>query len=122
MPNSRMMNEHHYSPEAISFSYDGQAALSSHDLSSLKDSSVDTDLFRMIEATDHQQTASDLASNSFTVESNTSRALVDGSNGLSNILYNSTVAANICTCPPGTCQKDGSCCSSCPGLTVTECY
>lgn len=117
-----MMNEHHYSPDAISFSYDGQGALSSHDLASLKESSVDTDLFRMIEGSDHPHNANDLPSDSFAVDSNSTRAIVDGSNGLSNILYNSAVAANICTCPPGICQKDGSCCSSCPGLNVRECY
>lgn len=45
---------------------------------------------------------------------------VDGSSGLSNIIYTSAVEANICTCPPGTCQKDGTCCSSCPSGSMCE--
>lgn len=32
-----------------------------------------------------------------------------------NIIFASVSEAKICTCPPGTCQKDGCCCSSCPG-------
>lgn len=34
----------------------------------------------------------------------------------SNILFTSASEANICTCPPGTCQKGMSgCCNNCPG-------
>ena len=32
-----------------------------------------------------------------------------------NIIFASVSEAKICTCPPGTCQKNGCCCSSCPG-------
>ena len=37
-----------------------------------------------------------------------------------NIIFASAAEASICTCPPGTCQKDGCCCSSCPG-SMTIC-
>ena len=39
-----------------------------------------------------------------------------------DILFNSASEAKICTCPPGTCQKEGhGCCANCPGaLDVCE--
>lgn len=51
---------------------------------------------------------------------NNSRVIVDGSSNLNSIIYTSTVEANICTCPPGTCQKDGTCCSTCPSGNLCE--
>lgn len=37
-----------------------------------------------------------------------------------NIIFASVSEAKICTCPPGTCQKNGCCCSTCPG-SMTIC-
>lgn len=72
---SRLTNEQHYSADNITFNSDDQTGLTSHDLSALRDSSVDTDLFRMIEGTEHQQSPSDL------LPSLCSTSVVDSVNG-----------------------------------------
>ena len=42
------------------------------------------------------------------------RTIVDGSSGLNSIIYTSTVETNMSACQAGTCQKDGTCCFTCP--------